>query len=98
MPLTKGDRVFLHTVDRFKLYLILIALGVLVFLLITPHSEIRMVTSVIGLALCGVFWLTQRLLSFISTLDLELSRVTAAVKRTLTDEQRKEFFPSSGAS
>lgn len=94
MPLSNGDRRFLETVDRFKLYLLFIALGVLIVLLLTPHSEIRMVTSIIGMALCGVFWLTQRLLSFISTLDTELSRVTKAVKLTLTEEQRREFFPS----
>ena len=94
MPLSNGDRRFLQTVDRFKLYLIFIALGVLVVLLLTPYSEIRMATSIIGLALCGVFWLTQRLLAFISILDTELTRVANAVKRTLTEEQRKEFFPS----
>jgi hypothetical protein len=58
-----------------------------------PSSEIQMATSVLGVALCGVFWLTQRLLSFITSLDLELTRVVNAVKRTLTDAQRKELFP-----
>ena len=82
MPLNSRDRRFLQTVDRLKLYLLLM-----------PSSEIQMATSVLGVALCGVFWLTQRLLSFITLLDLELTRVVNAVKRTLTDAQRKELFP-----
>ena len=93
MPLNSRDRRFLQTVDRLKLYLLLMAVGVFMYLLLMPSSEIQMATSVLGVALCGVFWLTQRLLSFITSLDLELTRVVNAVKRTLTDAQRKEFFP-----
>ena len=93
MPLNSRDRRFLQTVDRLKLYLLLMAVGVFVYLLLMPTSEIQMATSVLGVALCGVFWLTQRLLSFITLLDLELTRVVNAVKRTLTDAQRKELFP-----
>ncbi len=93
MPLNSRDRRFLQTVDRLKLYLLLMAVGVFVYLLLMPTSEIQMATSVLGVALCGVFWLTQRLLSFITSLDLELTRVVNAVKRTLTDAQRKELFP-----
>jgi hypothetical protein len=52
-----------------------------------------MATSVIGVALCGVFWLTQRLLSFITLLDMELTRVINVVKRTLPEAERKEIFP-----
>ena len=93
MPLNSRDRRFLQTVDRLKLYLLLMAVGVFLYLLLMPSSEIQMATSVLGVALCGVFWLTQQLLSFITTLDLELTRVVNAVKRTLTDAQRKELFP-----
>lgn len=93
MPLNSRDRRFLQTVDRLKLYLLLMAVGVFLYLLLMPSSEIQMATSVLGVALCGVFWLTQQLLSFITSLDLELTRVVNAVKRTLTDAQRKELFP-----
>ena len=92
MPLNHQDRKFLQTVDRFKIYLLLIALAVLVSLLTMPSSEIQMTTSVIGIALCGVFWLTQRLLHFITQLDLELTRVVNTLKHTLTPDQQKEFF------
>ena len=93
MPLSPADRKFLKAVDRFKIYLLLMAVGVLLVLLLAPHDDIRAVTSIIGMALCGVFWLTQRLLSFISILDMELSRLVAAAKWALTDEEKKEHFP-----
>ena len=92
MPLSPSDKRFLQTIDRIKVYLLLMALGVLVYLLLAPSGEIQMATSVIGLALCGVFWLTQRLLSFITLLDLELTRIVNALKRSLPPEQQKEFF------
>ncbi|MBI2104680.1 MAG: hypothetical protein HYT90_03740 [Candidatus Omnitrophica bacterium] len=93
--LNPRDRRFLQTVDRLKIYLILMAVGVFLYLLLVPAPELQMATSVLGVALCGVFWLTQRLLSFITALDLELTRVVNAVKRTLTDAQKKELFPDS---
>ena len=93
MPLNSSDRKFLHTVDRLKLYLLLMAVSVFIFLLMAPTGEIQMATSVLGIALCGVFWLTQRLLTFVALLDSELTRVVNAVKRSLTEEQRKELFP-----
>ena len=95
MPLTDHDRRFLQTIDRFKLYLLFLAMAILVLLLVTPEQEIQLATSIIGMALCGVFWLTQRLLSYITTLDIELSRVATALRRSLTEEQRKELFPVS---
>ena len=52
-----------------------------------------MVTAVIGMAFCGIFWLTQKLLSFITLLDSELIRVVNAVKSTLTEEERHRLFP-----
>ena len=93
MPLSPRDRLFIQTVERLKLYLLLIAAGVFIYLLLTPSTDIQMVTSIVGLALCGVFWLAHRLLSFITRLDLELTRIVNVLKRTLTPEQRKEFFP-----
>ena len=95
MPLSPSDKRFLQTVDRIKVYLLLMALVVLTYLLLAPSGEIQMATSVIGLALCGVFWLTQRLLSFITLLDLELTRIVNVLKRSLPPEQQKEFFHGS---
>ena len=94
MPLNHRDRKFLQTIDRFKIYLLLMALAVLVYLLVMPSSEIQMTTSIFGIALCGVFWLTQRLLSFITQLDLELARVVNTLKHTLPPDQQKELFGS----
>ena len=79
--------------DRFKLYVLVIAVGVFFYLLVVPSNEIQMVTAVLGMALCGIFWLTQKLLSFITELDSELTRVVTAVKSTLTEEQRRQLFP-----
>ena len=93
MPLDSKDRRFLETVDRLKAYLILMAVVVLAYLLLAPSGELQTATSVLGIALCGVFWLTQRLLSCVTVLDLELTRVVNAVKRTLTEAQKKELFP-----
>ena len=92
MPLNSHDRKFLYTVDRLKVYLLLMAAGVFVFLLLMPSNEIHMVTSILGLALCSVFWLTQRLLTFISQLDLELTRVVNTLKHTLPPDKQKELF------
>lgn len=89
MPLNKDDRRFLQTVDRFKMYLLLIAASVLFFLLLTPTEEMRLATSVIGVALCGLFWLTQRLLSYITLLDAELMRVVNTVKRLLPESEKQ---------
>ena len=94
MSLNRGDRAFLQRVDRFKLYILVIAVGIFFYLLVVPSNEIQMVTAVLGMALCGIFWLTQKLLSFITELDSELTRVVNAVKSTLTEEQRRQLFPS----
>ena len=88
-----GDRKFLGVVERLKIYLLLMALAVFLSLLVTPAAEIQAVTSVVGLALCGVFWLTQRLLSFITLLDNELTRVVNVLKRTLPEHEREQFLP-----
>lgn len=92
MPLNNQDRKFLHTVNRLKVYLLLMAAGVFIFLLVIPSNEIQMATSVLGLALCGVFWVTQRLLTFISQLDLELTRVVNTLKHMLPPDKQKELF------
>lgn len=92
MPLKPSDRRFLDVVERLKIYLLVMAAAVFVFLLVVPETEIQMATSVIGVALCGVFWLTQRLLSFVTLLDLELTRVINVLKRTLPEDQRKELL------
>ncbi len=92
MPLNPGDRKLLETIDRMKVYLLVIAGAVLIHLLLVPSDQIQMVTSVLGIALCGIFWLTQRLLSFVTQLDHELTRLVNAVKGSLTEEERKRFF------
>lgn len=94
MPLTEPDRKFLETIDRFKIYLLMIAGSVLVFLLLAPAEEMRPTTSVIGVALCGIFWLTQRLLTYISVLDLELTRVVEALKKVIPEEERQKLSSS----
>ncbi len=50
-----------------------------------------MATAVIGVALCGIFWLTQRLLSYITILDIELNRIAKIIKEQLPEDKRKEF-------
>lgn len=89
MPLSHRDRHFLQTVERLKIYLLLIAGAVFLYLLFVPSNEIQMTTSVVGFALCGIFWLTQRLLSLVSLLDLELTRLLNAVKRVLPEDDQK---------
>jgi hypothetical protein len=93
MPLSSSDRQFLNVVQRLKIYLLVLAAAVFVFLLLAPEAEVQSATSIVGVALCGVFWLTQRLLSFISLLDLELTRVVNVLRRTLPEEQRRNSFP-----
>lgn len=92
MPLSARDRQFLEVVERLKIYLLVMAAAILIFLLVVPQTEIQMATSIMGMALCGVFWLTQRLLSFITLLDLELTRMINVLKRTLPEDQRKTLF------
>ena len=93
MPLAPNDRKFIQVVERLKLYILIMAFAVFILLLVAPATEIQLATSVIGIALCGVFWLTQRLLSFITLLDLELTRVVNVLKRTLPEEERKRLLP-----
>ena len=92
MPLTPKDREFLEAVERLKTYLVLMAGGVFAVLLFTPARELHAVTSLVGLVLCALFWVTQRLLSFIAILDLELNRLRDAVLRSMPEAQRREFL------
>ena len=92
MPLSSDDRRFIRVVDRLKLYILFMGVAVFLYLLFTPSGEIQTATSVIGLALCAVFWLTQRLLTFITLLDMELTRVVNVLKRTLPAEEQKELL------
>ena len=93
MPLNSGDRRFISVVERLKVYVLLIAIGIFAYLVLVPSEQIQTVSSVLGMALCAVFWLTQRLLSFITQLDVELTRVINVVKRTLPEAERKQLFP-----
>ena len=92
MPLTPKDRTFLKRIDHLKAYLLVMAIAIFVYLLFVPVNELQAATSIIGISLCAVFWVTQRLLSFISVLDLELTRILNVLKRTLPPEQQKELF------
>ena len=89
MPLTPQDRQFLQIINHLKIYLLLIAVAVFFYLLFSPATEIRTTTTVVCVTLCAVFWLTQRLLSLITLLDLELTRVTNALKRAVPEEQHR---------
>jgi len=91
MPLTRKDRILLNRINHLKLYLLLLAFAVFIHLLFLPASELQMATSVVGMALCGVFWVTHKLLTFISLLDVELTRVLNTLKRLVPEEQRKDF-------
>ena len=92
MPLTVRDRRFLQTIERMKVLLLMMGAAVFIYLLCAPSSEIQAATSILGLALCGVFWLTQRLLTFITELDHELTRVVNVLSRSLPPDQQKELF------
>ena len=88
MPLTRQDRQLVQAVDRLKIYLLLTGGAILIYLLLMPPGDIQMPTSVLGVTLCGMFWLTQKLLSLIDALDLELTRLADSVKRSLTKERK----------
>ena len=93
MPLTLRDRHFLHAVQRFKIYSFCIALGIFIYLLLLPPSDIQIPTSILAVTLCGVFLLTQRLLSLITLLDFELTRTINALRQSLPrSEQGKGSF------
>ena len=90
MPLTPADRRFLKAADHFKIYLLLLGVVVLVFLVCAPTQEVQMGVAVMGVALCSMFWLTQRLLTVITILDLELTKAIEALKRALPAELHRD--------
>ena len=95
MPLSPAERRLVAALDRLKIYLLGMAAVVLLFLVLTPPNQLSVPTCVIGVVLCGVFWLTQRLLTLITLLDLELIRAIEALKRLIPEEQRRELlYPS----
>lgn len=90
MPLSTHDRHFLRAVERLKVYSVCIALGIFVYLLLLPPSEIRLTTSVLAVTFSGVFLLAQRLLSLVARLDLELTRAMNALRRSLPEDVSKK--------
>ena len=86
MPLSARDRRFLEAVARLKISLLVLAVAVLSYLVLSPSDELHTETAIIGMALCGVFWLTQRLLSFITVLDFELTKLINVVKHLVPEE------------
>ena len=92
MPLSGCDRKFLQAIERMKVLLLLLASAVFVYLLCARSSEIQTATCILGLALCGVFWLTQRLLTFITELDHELTRIVSVLSRTLPPKEQEELL------
>lgn len=92
MPLSPVDKRLVDALDRLKIYLLVVGGVVFLFLLLTPPSQFHLPMLVICMVLCGVFWLTQRLLTLITLLELELLRAMDALKRLLTEEQRHELF------
>mgnify|MGYP001575931870 FL=1 len=91
MPLTPKDRLLLNRINHLKLYLLLLAGAVFIYLLFLPASELQMATSVLGMALCGVFWVTHKLLTFIALLDVELTRVVNTLKRIVPEHRLKDI-------
>ncbi len=81
MALSDHDRHFLQTANRFKLYLVLLAVAVLIFVVTSPREDLRLSTAVFAVALCGLFWLTSKLLTYITTLDREVSELSATIGR-----------------
>ena len=92
MPLSPADKRLLHILDRLRIYLLTVAGLVLFLLLLTPPSHFHLPMIVICVVLCGVLWVTQRLLTLITLLDLELMRAIDTLKRLVPEEQRRELF------
>jgi len=88
MSLSPQDRRFLDAVDRLKIYLLGVGIAVLLFLLCTPPSQVHFVVAILGIALCGMFWLTQQLLNLITVLDLELTDALNKLERPAPSASR----------
>ena len=93
MPLMRHERLFLKAVGRLKIYLLVVAFVILLYLLLSPSTTMQIATGVLGITLCGTFWLTQRLLSLISALDFELTRLVETLKRSAPSRQQEDPPP-----
>ena len=91
MPLSSRDRRFLSVLSSLQMYLLLLAGMVLLYLLCTPPEKMNLAVCVLGVALSGVFWLTQRLMTLVSQLDFELTRLSNAVQESLPDESKRRL-------
>lgn len=91
MPLTQADRRFMWIVDRIRMCLLAVAAAALLFLLFTPPNQIQIATIILGICLCWLIWLTQRLLSLITQLDVELKKAIDTLKRAIPAKVLQEF-------
>jgi len=90
--LTLKERRFLRAVEHLKYYLLALAVAVFLLILSIPPSEISLATCLVIVALCGLLWVTQRLLTFITLLDIQLAKAIRGLKYSLSDEQRRELL------
>lgn len=86
MPLTSSERRFLSRCDRFKYLLVLLALTLLFYIVVTPVSDFSMPTFIIATAFCVTFWVTQRLITLITVLDVELAKTVRALQRLMSGQ------------
>ena len=92
MPLSPRERDLVRAVDRLKILLLLTGSVVLVYLLFTPPSQLFAVTSIMGVTLCALFWVTHQLLTLIAVLDIELTKMIDAVKKALPEDARRKLL------
>ena len=92
MPLSPRERNFIRAVDRLKILLLLMGSTVLAYLLFTPPSHLFAVTSIMGVTLCALFWVTHQLLTLITILDVELTKMIDAVKKALPEDARRRLL------
>ena len=92
MPLTPHDRKFLNTIEHLKVLLLCMGVAVLMYVLCTPVSQMYAVTTVVGITLCALFWVTQRLLTLVTILDVELLKMIEAVKKALPEDRRRDLL------
>jgi len=83
----------LQAASRLKLYTLLMAMAIFAYVLGLPPSSLQLPTLILGLSLCMIFWLTHRLLAYITLLDLELTRLLHAVKGALPQPSRDPPAP-----
>jgi len=92
MPLSPTDRRFLQMIERLKLSILVLGLAVFWFVLSIPASQLSLATSLVIFVLCGLLWATQRLLTLVTVLDLELTKAITALKHALPKEQPREIL------